>query len=203
VTEVAQETHFAPSDPLGPARQVAAAVLSAVAVDRPQAAETPPRAAPPAAPAAHAAAGSAEPLRVLRLELDPGNLGAVSITMRLSGSRLELEVAVDHRHTLALITKDRDVLSSSLESSGYALDNLTIKAADVALPDPGTSRTNDARQDGTPQDSTRQDNTRQDSTRPDRERQPAARGRDDQQHNRRQDNHEKNRPSAPRGDVFV
>jgi chemotaxis protein MotD len=198
VTEVAQETHFAPPDPLGPARQVAAAVLSAVAVDRPQAAETPPRAAPPAAPVVHAAAGSAEPLRVLRLELDPGNLGAVSITMRLSGTRLELEVAVDRRNTLALITKDRDVLSSSLETSGYALDNLTIKAADVAPPDPGASRLNDARQDGTPQDSTRQD-----STRPDRERQPAARGRDDQQHNRRQDNHEKNRPSAPRGDVFV
>jgi chemotaxis protein MotD len=198
VTEVAQERHFAPSDPLAPARQVAAAVLSAVAIDGPQAAETPQRAAPAAAAVAHAATGSAEPLRVLRLELDPGNLGAVSITMRLSGTRLELEVAVDHRHTLALITKDRDVLSSSLESSGYALDNLTIKAADVALPDPGASRTNDARQDGTPQDSTRQD-----STRPDRERQPAARGRDDQQHHRRQDHHEKNRPSAPRGAVFV
>jgi chemotaxis protein MotD len=193
-----QETHFAPPDALGPARQVAAAVLSAVSVDGPQAAETPPRAAPRAAPVAHAAGGSAEPLRVLRLELDPGNLGAVSITMRLSGTRLELEVAVDRRHTLALITKDRDALSSSLETSGYSLDNLTIKAADVALPDPGTSRTNDARQDGTPQDSTRQDNTR-----PDRERQPTARGRDDQQHHRRQDHHEKNRPSAPRDDVYV
>ncbi|MFI5013857.1 MAG: flagellar hook-length control protein FliK [Hyphomicrobiales bacterium] len=71
-----------------------------------------------------------QPLQVLTITLDPPDLGAVLVKMRLTGTKLDLHIEVSQKETVPLLDKEGDSLSSSLQSSGYAIDNLTIKAAE-------------------------------------------------------------------------
>ena len=50
--------------------------------------------------------------------------------MRLSGTKLDLHIEVGEKDTVPLLDKDGDSLSTRLQSSGYAVDNLTIRAAE-------------------------------------------------------------------------
>lgn len=70
-------------------------------------------------------------VQTLRLQLDPETLGKVTVRMRLSGTRLDLEVEADELETVRLIGKDKGLLSGKLRSAGYALDGLVIKLADA------------------------------------------------------------------------
>jgi chemotaxis protein MotD len=69
-------------------------------------------------------------LRVLEIQLEPAELGTVSVRMSLRGSALEVHVAADRADTARLVQQDRDILSDRLQAAGYSLDTLVIQARD-------------------------------------------------------------------------
>jgi chemotaxis protein MotD len=67
-------------------------------------------------------------LRVLEIQLEPAELGTVSVRMSLRGSALEVHVAADRADTARLVQQDRDILSDRLQAAGYTVDRLLIQA---------------------------------------------------------------------------
>ncbi|MBJ6123929.1 flagellar hook-length control protein FliK [Microvirga splendida] len=74
-------------------------------------------------------------LRVLSLQLNPVELGLVTVKMRLSGDSLEMELQVEKQETAELLRNDAEKLSSLLRASGYRPDAITIQAAEPASHD--------------------------------------------------------------------
>jgi Flagellar hook-length control protein FliK len=60
--------------------------------------------------------------QILHLQLEPEKLGKVIVKMRLSGSKLELQVDAERPETMRLIGDDKTLLSDRLQSAGYAID---------------------------------------------------------------------------------
>jgi chemotaxis protein MotD len=125
VSVVAQETHAVPVMRLTPVQQIADSIVSAAGGA--QSAKLAGPVAPLAPPPGQA---KLQPLQVLNVTLDPPGLGAVSVKMRLTGAKLDLQIEVSQKEIVPLLDKEGDSLSSSLQSSGYTIDNLTIKAAE-------------------------------------------------------------------------
>jgi chemotaxis protein MotD len=69
-------------------------------------------------------------LRVLSLQLNPVELGFVTIKMRLSGDSLEMELQVEKQETAELLRNDAEKLSSLLRTSGYRPDVINIQTAE-------------------------------------------------------------------------
>jgi hypothetical protein len=126
VTVVAQETHAPPVPSLSPVQQIATSIIEAA--DAASSAEEAGPAPPAGAPASPQK--GLQPLQVLDIKLEPADLGSVSVKLRLSGTKLELHIEVAQKDTLPLLHKEGDSLSSQLQSSGYSVDTLTIKAAE-------------------------------------------------------------------------
>ena len=70
-------------------------------------------------------------LKVLQIQLQPAELGTVSIRMELREGVLELHVEAAKAETAEIIRGDRDTLSNLLRSSGYNIDANTIRVAEV------------------------------------------------------------------------
>jgi hypothetical protein len=74
-------------------------------------------------------------LRVLSLQLNPVDLGLVTIKMRLSGDSLEMELQVEKQETADLLRNDAEKLSSLLRTSGYRPDVINIQTAEATSHD--------------------------------------------------------------------
>lgn len=74
-------------------------------------------------------------LRVLNLQLNPVELGLVTIKMRLAGDSLEMELHVEKEETAELLRNDAEKLSSLLRTSGYRPDAITIQSTDTTSHD--------------------------------------------------------------------
>ena len=70
-------------------------------------------------------------LKVLQIQLQPAELGTVSIRMELREGVLELHVEAAKVETAEIIRGDRDTLSNLLRSSGYNVDANTIRVTEV------------------------------------------------------------------------
>lgn len=83
-------------------------------------------------------------LRVLEIQLEPAELGTVSVRMSLRGNALEVHLAADRADTARLVQQDRDALSDRLQAAGYAVDALVIQAKETdragAAPPAGTGQ---------------------------------------------------------------
>ncbi len=84
-----------------------------------------------AAPAATAAAGAgaAQAVKELEIELDPADLGAVSVKMRLVEGKLSVVMEVATPATQKAIENERDAITERLGSAGQPLETLIIKPA--------------------------------------------------------------------------
>jgi hypothetical protein len=127
---IGQETHFAPVSSLSPVQQISNALATLT---------------PPLTPAYPAGSGgtnapglsplasaiveqpSAPAIKTLDIALEPDSLGSVTVKLRLSGERLELKIEASRSETMRLIDRDKDALSTALQSSGYSVDGLEIK----------------------------------------------------------------------------
>ena len=74
-------------------------------------------------------------LRVLNLQLNPVELGLVTIKMRLAGDSLEMELQVEKEETAELLRNDAEKLSGLLRTSGYRPDVITIQSTDTTAHD--------------------------------------------------------------------
>jgi len=69
-------------------------------------------------------------LRVLKIQLQPAELGTVTIRMALESGRLELQLDAQKATTAELIRRDQGVLASLLRSAGYDVEGLIVHVAD-------------------------------------------------------------------------
>ncbi|TIV74016.1 MAG: flagellar hook-length control protein FliK, partial [Mesorhizobium sp.] len=81
---------------------------------------------------ASASAGSqttnsvAVPTHVLKIELHPAELGAVTASLRLSGEQLSIEMKPETHEAYRRLTTDSDAIVKSMRSLGFAVDKVTI-----------------------------------------------------------------------------
>jgi hypothetical protein len=138
VAVIDRETHLPPVAALSPVQQVAARIV----IEAGAATESPGEAG------AVLTQGPGSAVKVLHLRLEPENLGVVTIRMRLSGGRLDLQLEAARPETMRAIGKDKDLLVEKLRSSGYAMEALVIKALDplaASIPSgPGAAHSGDA-----------------------------------------------------------
>lgn len=77
-----------------------------------------------------AADSSPAPLRILQLQLDPPNLGRITVRLRLKEGKLDLRLDAERAEALRLIGQEKDLLARTLKSDGYIVDELVIRAAE-------------------------------------------------------------------------
>jgi chemotaxis protein MotD len=75
-------------------------------------------------PSLHAKPASA--LKVLHIQLQPAELGTVTIRMSLKRDVLEVELDVSRQQTAHMLRQDQEALSKLLQSAGYVLDGMTV-----------------------------------------------------------------------------
>ena len=63
---------------------------------------------------------------MLQIRLEPAELGAVSIRLKLEAHALELRIDADQPRTADLIRRDQTALTRLLQSAGYDVEALTV-----------------------------------------------------------------------------
>ena len=123
---VSEERHLPPIDTALIARQIADAI--------------PDTGTPPAPASPPVALQTPQPTHLLKLQLEPANLGLIDLRIHLSGDTLRLYIGAGDRDTLAAIDSDRQTLVDALKSAGYAVDALTIQSVGPLGPLDQTNR---------------------------------------------------------------
>src|SRR5690606_8388931 len=123
VKVVRQETHFAPLQRLSPIVQIAEALVfrleeTGEAQQAPSLLHSPSLKAP-----------TGTVVRHLTIQLEPAELGTVSIRMRLDGDVLELTLDAQKPATAELIRRDQGALSGLLRSAGYDVEGVIVQVA--------------------------------------------------------------------------
>jgi chemotaxis protein MotD len=115
VTVVAQQSIPAPY----PISQTGAALVTALASGAPQPA--------PAAPKDEKAAlPVAAPTQLLKIELHPAELGAVTASLRLAGQQLSIEIRPESQEAYHRLSADSETIVQSLQGLGFAVDKVTV-----------------------------------------------------------------------------
>lgn len=86
------------------------------------------------------------PVKVLHIQLQPADLGVVTIRMSVKDNALRLDLEVGRGETASLIQRDRDALSALLRSAGYLIEGVDVRIADAS----GTSAQGGGGQSNTP-----------------------------------------------------
>jgi chemotaxis protein MotD len=73
-------------------------------------------------------------VQTMTLQLDPESLGKVTVSMRLSGTRLDLRVETERPETMQLIGKEKDLLAGKLQAAGFVIAALVIQPAEPQAP---------------------------------------------------------------------
>lgn len=69
-------------------------------------------------------------IKVLSIQLQPADLGTITVRMELKDSELKLHVEADRADTADLIRGDQDTLSRLLRSAGFAIDPSAIRVVE-------------------------------------------------------------------------
>lgn len=116
-----QETHFEPVQQV----TVLQKIVDRMASDLPAAA-SPETAQAADIPVADTGKADSRPLRMMTLELDPPNLGSVTVRMRLAGDVMQVHVTADRYETTQLLRQERGALTDAMQSAGYTFDIASI-----------------------------------------------------------------------------
>jgi hypothetical protein len=138
------------------------------------------------------------PLRVLKVALEPAELGHITVNLRLTGETLEMKVTAERAETASMLDRDRHLLSRALEASGYGANDVTIQSAATSSQPASsfTRATADGQSDAqvTPQ---AQSNGSAEGER------RSARQESEQRHSRQETEREKQGLDPWRGDLYV
>lgn len=89
---------------------------------------------------AGSAARPLAPVRIVELALQPASLGALSITLRLTGAGLRVTVSASSRETAELLREDREALAALIEGAGYDASEVIVShRPSTGLPPAATS----------------------------------------------------------------
>jgi chemotaxis protein MotD len=113
-----QETHFEPV----PQLTLLQKIVDRIAPDLPTAA--PPPGPYSAEVALHQTTDT--PIRMLTLQLDPPNMGTVTVRMRLAGDAVEVRLSADRHETTQLLREERGALTDAMQSAGYSFEIASI-----------------------------------------------------------------------------
>lgn len=132
-------THFAPPARLSPIQQIATAVAGALpglspAAPGPASASLSATsdsaatggAAGVASDSANLSQSAAGPVKVLNLQLEPPNLGTVTVSLNLSDGGLNVQMAASQSTTANLIDRDKNSLTDQLRDSGYSVAGVAV-----------------------------------------------------------------------------
>jgi len=67
-------------------------------------------------------------VRMLQVQLDPPELGTITVRLRLASTALDISVEAGQQETAELIRRDQEALARLLRSAGYDIERLTIHA---------------------------------------------------------------------------
>ena len=91
----------------------------------------------------------AQPVREIDVDLSPGGLEDVSMTMRLAGEKLSVVVRAGSSHTLNSIEGARDAIADRLAAIGQSLDSLIVKQTGLNTDGNTNANTSSAEDGGT------------------------------------------------------
>ena len=103
-----------------PSHQVAGRVVAAALAAQPETEAT---------GLASTKAASTSVIKVLRLELQPADLGTITIRLSLKQDSLEIRLEAGRHDTAVMLQRDQDTLARVLSSAGYRVDGLSISVA--------------------------------------------------------------------------
>ena len=138
----AQDEHPAPQATVPVPRQI----VDGIAAEIP-----PPQDKSPVGPAAAPAPSTqSQPVKVVTIQLNPAELGTLTVRISLRNDALELQVETSRRDTARMVDADRETLSSLLRSAGYHVEAMTVRAVEQPAPAMAAG-TAAGSPDGTPQ----------------------------------------------------
>ncbi|MFN3546952.1 MAG: flagellar hook-length control protein FliK [Mesorhizobium sp.] len=80
-----------------------------------------------AASRSDAAGAPAGPVRDLRIQLNPAELGSVEARLRIVGEQLSVEIRVEGGEAFRRLSSERDAIVSALRGLGFAVDDVSIQ----------------------------------------------------------------------------
>ena len=87
--------------------------------------------------AAESTTGNAK-IKELEINLDPADLGKMSLKLRLSGGKLSVSIGVADPQTLSALQSERGAIESRLSGQSQSLDTLVIHSQEASASDAGT-----------------------------------------------------------------
>ncbi len=128
VSTTATESQRAAGTP-SPTQQVAGRIVAAALAAHP---EHLPAGAAPAIAGAMSKEVSTPVVKVLRLQLQPADLGTITIRLSLREDALDIRLEASRHGTAGMLQRDQETLARLLSSAGYRLDGMavTVTAAD-------------------------------------------------------------------------
>jgi chemotaxis protein MotD len=75
---------------------------------------------------------SAQPMRTLKIQLHPAELGVVTASLKSAGDQLTVELQVDNHEAYRRLSADSDAIATSLRSLGYDIDRISIQQPQAA-----------------------------------------------------------------------
>jgi hypothetical protein len=119
------------SSPFGAQLSAPFVAGAALASDGSTTAVTDTAVAPRATALANGPASSTPPIKEIDVDLSPGGLEDVSMTMRLAGDKLSVVIRAASSHTLNSIEGARDAIADRMAAIGQPLDSLIVKQTSV------------------------------------------------------------------------
>jgi chemotaxis protein MotD len=80
------------------------------------------------------------PIRMLTLQLDPPNMGTVTVRMRLTGDAVEVRLSADRHETTQLLREERGALTDAMQSAGYSFEIASIDHSRTSDANPGAGQ---------------------------------------------------------------
>jgi hypothetical protein len=74
------------------------------------------------------------PVKVLTFEMEPAMVGPIQIRMKISRSRVELQMAAGTSDALSLLEGSRKQLSAAIAGTGYEIDSILIQVSPALTP---------------------------------------------------------------------
>ncbi|TPN82662.1 flagellar hook-length control protein FliK [Mesorhizobium sp. CU2] len=125
-TEVVSQQSF-PAPAQNPMSQTTSALVDAIASDK-----TVQQSFSSTAAGQQTNNSVAVPTHVLKIELHPAELGAVTASLRLQGEQLSIEMKPETHEAYRRLTTDSDAIVKSMRSLGFDVDHVTILQPAIA-----------------------------------------------------------------------